>query len=195
MDSESIVFPQPLSPTMPSVLPFLRSRLTPSTAFTVPSGVEKCVCRPSIERRISGFIKRLFTAAGSVIAGNFKRDINTGEVIGWGSAFLVQEALSRLGFNGNLEEGNRLPADILPNFIGKSFYRLSYVSGVKGDGKFRYTDWNQIASLDEGIDNLASRFRRSLSKGYPRNYHPDLVDGGLADITVSAPVEIEEDSF
>ena len=32
-----------------------------------------------------------------IIAGNFKRDPATNEVIGWGGAFVVQEALSRLG--------------------------------------------------------------------------------------------------
>jgi len=31
------LLPQPLSPTMPSVAPYWRSKLTPSTAFTVPS--------------------------------------------------------------------------------------------------------------------------------------------------------------
>lgn len=111
-----------------------------------------------------------------IIAGNFKRDFDTGEVIGWGSGFLVQEALARFGFKGSLDAGNRIPAHILESLPGQKFFRLSYVSGVREGGKFRYTDWNQIASLEEGADSLSARFKRSLSKGYPRNYHPDLLD-------------------
>ncbi|BAA29594.1 123aa long hypothetical protein [Pyrococcus horikoshii OT3] len=33
-------FPQPLSPAIPNTSPFLTSKLTPSTAFTKPLGVE-----------------------------------------------------------------------------------------------------------------------------------------------------------
>src|SRR5690242_4827808 len=47
-----------------------------------------------------------------VIAGSFKRSQDTGEVTGWGSAFVVQEALSRLGFNGTLGDGNKIPAEV-----------------------------------------------------------------------------------
>src|SRR5256884_7018804 len=42
--------PQPDSPTMPSVSPGVRSKETPSTAFTVPSLVEKTVCRSRTSR-------------------------------------------------------------------------------------------------------------------------------------------------
>ncbi len=41
MDRAVTLLPQPLSPTMPSVAPGYSSRLTPSTAFTVPSSWEK----------------------------------------------------------------------------------------------------------------------------------------------------------
>ncbi len=35
------LLPEPDSPTMPSVLPFSTLKLTPSTAFTMPSSVRK----------------------------------------------------------------------------------------------------------------------------------------------------------
>ncbi|MBI5020551.1 MAG: hypothetical protein HZB59_03870 [Ignavibacteriales bacterium] len=111
-----------------------------------------------------------------IIAGNFKRDFDSGEVVGWGSGFLVQEALARFGYNGTLDEANHIPTDIIDSLAGKKFLRLSYISGVREGGKYRYTDWNQIASVEEGADFLLSRFKRSLAKGYPRNYHPDLLD-------------------
>lgn len=130
-----------------------------------------------------------------LIAGNFKRDPLTDEVIGWGSGFLVQEALTRLGYDGRLAEGNAIPPEVLEFLIGKSFYRLSYVSGVKENGKLRYSDWNHIASLDEGAEDLLRRFKRSVSSGYPRNYKPFLERE-----TVSVPPEAasamkEDDPF
>jgi hypothetical protein len=110
------------------------------------------------------------------ITGNFKRDTDTGEVIGWGSAFVVQEALSRLGFKGELDQENRIPADALQRVIGKSFLRLSYISGEKQNGKPRYSDWGRMASTEEGAEELAKRFKQSVAKGYPKNYRPELLD-------------------
>ncbi len=111
-----------------------------------------------------------------IIAGDFKRDVNTSEVTGWGGAFTVQEALSRLGFNGALDENNHIPPNILPNLVGQKIYRLSYVTGLKDNGKPRYSDWVQIGTLEEGADELVRRFKRSLSKGYPRNYRPTVLE-------------------
>ena len=124
-----------------------------------------------------------------VIAGNLKRD-ESGEVIGWGSGFVVQEALSKLGYTGQLEEGNRIPVGALEGAIGKKFIRLSYISGVKGDGKFRYSDWNTIATVEEGAESLAARFRRSLRKGYPRNYRPQLLDAPAGGSTATPEEEV-----
>ncbi len=45
MDRQATVLPQPDSPTMPSVSPGLRVKLTPSTARTIPSAVWKYVRR------------------------------------------------------------------------------------------------------------------------------------------------------
>ncbi len=111
-----------------------------------------------------------------VIAGNFKRDLETGEVIGWGGAFVVQEALLRLGFTGSLESGNRMPASILAGLVGKRFLRLSYVSGRKENGQLRYSDWSHIATTEEGPEDLVRRFKWSLTKGYPRNYRPEVLN-------------------
>ncbi len=111
-----------------------------------------------------------------IIAGNFKRDAQSNDVIGWGSAFVVQDILSRLGYSGILQEGNVLPQEALDFLLHKSFYRLSYVSGVKDNGRLRYTDWNQVATLDEGAESLVNRFKKSLCKGYPKNYHPEFMD-------------------
>jgi len=111
-----------------------------------------------------------------IIAGNFERDAQTDEVRGWGSAFTVQQALLNLGYQGSLTKDNKIPADILQSIIGKSFYRLSYVSGLKDSNKLRYSDFNLIGAADEGPEPLAKRFQKSVLKGYPKNYHPELLD-------------------
>jgi len=108
------------------------------------------------------------------IAGYFERDIQN-NIKGWGSAFVVQDALSKLGFKGKLTVDNRIPSDVLQSLEGKQFYRLSYVCDLR-DGKLRYCDWNIIGSPDETPESLAKRFSKSLLKGYPKNYRPDCID-------------------
>jgi hypothetical protein len=124
-----------------------------------------------------------------VIAGNFKRDPDTGEVVGWGSAFVVAEALSRLGHTGPLDEGNGIPPGVLESVIGKRFLRLSYVSGMKQDGRFRYSDWNQIGTLEEGPHALAARFSRSLAKGFPKNYRVEVLTSTTQETSPEPPKE------
>ena len=129
-----------------------------------------------------------------VIGGNFKHDPITDDVIGWGGAFVVQEALSKLGYEGKLDSNNGVPVDILESLVGKTFLRLSYVSGVKESGKLRYSDWNNIATLEDGAESLSQRFRKSLTKGYPRNYHPDILDMPVENVDFP-PVTVHEEVF
>ena len=130
-----------------------------------------------------------------IIAGNFKRDPATGEVTGWGGAFVVQDALARLGYAGNLTDENTIPVDVPPALIGKKLYRLSYVAGRRDNGKLRYSGWNQIGTLDEGPEALAKRFKRSLTKGCPKNYQPDVLGEPVpATVAQTEPVA-EADPF
>ncbi len=46
--------PQPDSPTIPSVRPFSTWKETPSTAWTTPSRVKKCVLRSLTSRSATG---------------------------------------------------------------------------------------------------------------------------------------------
>jgi len=123
-----------------------------------------------------------------IIGGQFKRDANSGDVVGWGSAFVVQEALSRLGFTGKLDQGNKIPSTVLAGVKGKVILRLSYVSGTRDSGKLRYSDWSQIGTPEAGEGELVNRFRKSLSRGFPRNYRPELIDAGTR--VESAPAQL-----
>jgi hypothetical protein len=127
-----------------------------------------------------------------IISGMFKRNVDTGEVIGWGGAFVVQEALLRLGYTGLLDAGNKIPKAALNALVGKEILRLAYVSGTKDGGKLRYSDWAQIGTPSTGEQELANRFRQSVTRGYPRNYHPSLMDGTpMPDATVQPLAEID----
>lgn len=106
------------------------------------------------------------------VAGNFKRDV-AGKVIGWGSAFVLRDFFSRLGFDGELNTDHTIPAEALTYVVGKEFLRLSYLSGIKGDGRPKFSDWAQIGALGEDMD-LLKRFEASVATGYPKNYHPEL---------------------
>ena len=100
-----------------------------------------------------------------LIAGNFRRDIKTSEVVAWGSACVVQDALLRFGYTGPLDPGNKIPAKALQDLVGVSFLRLSYVSGTKQTGKARYSDWTTIGSITDGAEDFLARWKHSRSGG------------------------------
>lgn len=110
------------------------------------------------------------------IFGEFEWDQDTNEIIGWGSAFVLQELLYKLGYKGPLNSNNTIPQEALKNLIGKQFFKLSYVSGIKDNGDLKYSNWNIIAATDETPESLANRFHKSVVNGYPRNYRPELVE-------------------
>src|SRR5262245_45384128 len=68
IDRAVTLLPQPLSPTIPRVAPGYRSKLTPSTAFTVPSSCAKYVFRSRTERsgsrRVDATVLTLATPPG-----------------------------------------------------------------------------------------------------------------------------------
>jgi hypothetical protein len=111
------------------------------------------------------------------IFGQFKRD-GEGKVIGWGSAFKVGNFFKALGINGDLdpEDNPIIPAAWLEEALGKTFLRLSYTAGKRDDGRFKYYDWNEIGSISDGEEKLMASFRKSLAKGYPKNYVAPVFD-------------------
>lgn len=109
------------------------------------------------------------------ITGEFKKDA-AGRVEGWGSAFRIRDFLLRMGYEGQLNTDNSIPKEVFDILPGKKFLRLSYVSGTKKNGKKRYSDWAEIATLEEGASSLEKRFAESVAKGFPRNYRPELAE-------------------
>ncbi len=130
-----------------------------------------------------------------LIAGNFRRDIKSGEVVAWGSACVVQDALLRLGYTGALDPGNKIPAKALQGLVGVTFLRLSYVSGTKNTGKPRYSDWTTIGSIADGPDELLARWKHSRSRGYPRNYRPDVLGAPVVGVVIPSRATTDDDPF
>lgn len=123
------------------------------------------------------------------IGGYFNRDAQN-NVVGWGSAFPLQNFLQKLGYKGKLTADNKIPQEIIQSLPGKQFYRLSYVYDFR-DGKLKYCDWNIIGSAEEEPEELLKRFQKSFLKGYPKNYRPDLIDK----LEEKLEPEFEEDSL
>ena len=145
----------------------------------------KSPCDIGVELKID--IGREFTPT-MVLWGDFKRD-NQGNVVGWGGAFVLRDFLTKVGYKGELGENNSLTPEIIAFLNNKEFIRLSYLSGIKEGGRYRYSDWNQVASVEEGATGLVQRFRHSVEQGYPRNYHPELVNNdGTSFPSVTTPL-------
>jgi len=137
------------------------------------------------------------------LSGNFKRENN--EVVGWGGAFTIGRLLEQSEwFKMQPEhekqmilaqcEIGRIPSKFLEFLKGKTLYRISYVKGYREDdpSKFSYGTFNQLGWDKE---SLIKAFRQSLTKGYPRNYQPDLKSGPINEATEGdtsfKPQEIE----
>jgi hypothetical protein len=110
--------------------------------------------------------------------GDFKRDPRSGEILDWGSAFKIRNLFSAFGIEGEVAENGTISDGLVNRLFGKEFYRLQYVSGEKYDGKLKYSDWTDQIEI-ENPDNLARAFFRSVEKGFPKNYKPELLNGNL----------------
>ena len=81
MDWAVTLLPQPLSPTMPNVLPGYASNVAPSTALTVPSSWKKYVFRLRTERRgLVPFCIIHLTGACFLLHQQATLDLNTGRI-------------------------------------------------------------------------------------------------------------------
>lgn len=112
--------------------------------------------------------------------GNFKKDKVTGKIQGW-KAFGngVQDFFETM--YGNLEEvGNRLNDDwsisatLTEPLIGRKFYRISYISGIKDDNKGRYKDFYKIFTDDTTIETMQNVWAQASVK--MKSYAPDAAD-------------------
>lgn len=171
----------------------------------------KCISVEDLSRKELPFRRRAYDLAikltldigksfypEMLIVGNFKRD-EKGDILegndGWGSAFKVRNFFSKfipLGQVISLTPDNEIPPDVLALPRGKEFLRLSYVTGRKPSGRLRYSSWDEIATLEEGAESLKRRFLNSVTRGFPSNYHPEVLEP--SDASMSFP-SLDDESF
>jgi hypothetical protein len=121
---------------------------------------------------------------GFEIFGNFKRNTERG-IVDWGGAFPIRDFLNAAGFDGTVDDNGQLDNEKLQTLVGKSFKRLTYVSHTKKNGKVGYTSWNLTTSPTEADDVLFDKFLASLTKGFPRNFHPELLERDQTNFSVA----------
>lgn len=119
-------------------------------------------------------IGRTFTPE-LIIGGDFTRHAD-GTITGWGSAWRVRAFFENLGYTGSLTEDGKMLPEMLEFVQGKEFYRLSYITGVKPDGRAKYSDWHEIGNINQPVTAFVERFKRAVAKGYPTNYRPELAN-------------------
>ena len=112
-----------------------------------------------------------------IFVGNLKTDAS-GEVTGWGGAFLVARVFAMADVDAELDINNRFKAADLKKLIGKELYHITYTAGTykKDDGTqgTAYKSWNMVFDGREDPDEIGAvvldEWQKSRDKGYPNNY-------------------------
>ena len=105
------------------------------------------------------------------IGGYFNRN-DDGTIKNWGAALKVKILLDSLGIEGQLTDEHQLPDEVIEDMVGKKFLRLSYVAGIKKNGKTLWVDWNEVGKVGQE-DRLREKFMKSVNDGWVKNYKPD----------------------
>ncbi len=120
-----------------------------------------------------------------IFKGNLKLvDPKNPKSIDWGGAFIVRDFFTKTGcFNDLTKEEiaeklksfshKDIPADFMVKIRNKQVFLLDYVKDVADNGKLKYGTWNIV---DTNEDRLKAQFKASLSRGYPSNYKPELLN-------------------
>ena len=113
------------------------------------------------------------------LKGDYERNAE-GAVIGWGKAWFCEAFLKEAGVFKGKEQVvideiltmltvSKIPQTILTGLVGQKFYRISYATGLKDNGKLEYKSFN---TLMKDKDKLTAYFLKGVEKGFPNNYDP-----------------------
>lgn len=69
------------------------------------------------------------------------------------------------------KENYELTDDSLEQLVGKEFCKLSYVWGVKDDGKSRWNDWTEVIKVGDD-QKLKDKFHDAVKNNWVRDYRP-----------------------
>jgi hypothetical protein len=136
--------------------------------------------------------------------GDFKRDDKNPKVIvDWGSAFKIRNLFSACGVHREINDDGTIPPEMIQELIGKKILRLQYISGTKDNGKLKYSDWSeQVFEATGDPKKLAELFFKSVDRGYPKNYSPEVLTEDdsfdttdTSDMAIPAAAEVADKDF
>jgi hypothetical protein len=113
------------------------------------------------------------------LAGNYKRD-DKGQITGWGTAFPIAKLLHTCGISAEVDDNGRFNMEDLRPIANQELYKITYVAGLKEDGKPKYKTWNTYFSPNATAEEMRNEFVDSLKKGYPKDYAPDVLEKDTA---------------
>jgi len=100
------------------------------------------------------------------MSGNFERDPRTGKVVDWKFPTTINDFFWRIVVDLKVDDEGEIDTQSFENAIGKEFFAVQYKK-VPGE-KYKYGTWEEVASIDEGPEDLAQRFQASCARGYPK---------------------------
>lgn len=109
------------------------------------------------------------------VGGAFKLD-EFGDKVGIGTVKKVDILLESLGIDASLTEDNKIPEDVVNDIVGREFVRLSYVSGVKDNGKSKWSDWQETRPVGTDFNDFTDAFLNAVNQGWVKNYKPEPED-------------------
>tara|TARA_R110000824_G_scaffold17372_6_gene70669 strand:- start:3666 stop:4208 length:543 start_codon:yes stop_codon:yes gene_type:complete len=109
------------------------------------------------------------------VGGQFSMD-EFGDRVGIGTVKKVDILLTSLGIDTELSDDGKIPEEAVEEFVGKEFTRLSYVSGIKDNGKSKWSEWQETAEAGVDFNILIDKFLLAVEKGYVKNYKPEQPD-------------------
>ena len=109
------------------------------------------------------------------VGGDYKRD-EFGERINRGSLKKVDILFDALNIDAEIKEGGEIPEDVINDIVGREFVRLSYVKGLKPNGKTQWADWQETRPVGTDYNEFADAFLTAVEKGYVKNYDPQQDD-------------------
>lgn len=116
-----------------------------------------------------------------------------------GSCFHVQNLFEKLGISFALDSNAPIDTDALAQLNGKTFWRLRYAKSLNLEGKVRFENYQEIENgeYEKGAVRLESTFKKDVAKGFPKSYHPELLnESTIATDTVAAeePAAVAEEA-
>lgn len=113
--------------------------------------------------------------------GGYLTDKITGRVKGWktmgkdsGVYNFFATMLTHEGLENLIGDDFEITTTMIKSVIGKQYYRVAYIGGLKDGNKGKYKDWNQIFPVETTIEDIQKAWANAAP--YMTTYKPDVID-------------------